>query len=238
MMACTMRLENHPADAAPIGSSRTPHHMNGVGATIRVGCLLVLAFCLPPPAFAQHAFVQGGYGVDFRRFSGQETDAVFDANAATVTFGGAGFLTTAVSAGLEVELGATSEVQQSVTLPLAGRPDIITTMYSSRRRSISAMAGFHGDAAPPVRVGVYGGLSFLAFRRITSSDAPPVVLTDPQPPTVFTDRAVVPVVQVDVAIRLTRYLAAVGTVRARGLELTSELRGFSVQPGAVLRVTF
>src|SRR5215217_5676423 len=179
MMACTMRLENHPADAAPIGSSRTPHHMNGVGATIRVGCLLVLAFCLPPPAFAQHAFVQGGYGVDFRRFSGQETDAVFDANAATV--------------------------------PLAGRPDIITTMYSSRRRSISAMAGFHGDAAPPVRVGVYGGLSFLAFRRITSSDAPPVVLTDPQPPTVFTDRAVAPVMQADVACRVTSHLAAVAT---------------------------
>jgi len=201
--------------------------------------LLLLALCaLPAPLFAQGGFVQGGYGVDIRRFSGQETDTVFDANAGTATIGGAGFLTRSVSAGIEVELGASSEASQSVTLTIAGRPDTITTTYTSRRRSVSALAGLHSDAARPIRVGVYGGLAFLAFRRVTSSDAPPIVLTAPQPPTVFTDRAVAPVMHVDVAIRVTSHLAAVGTVRARGLDLTSELRGFSVQPGAVLRVTF
>jgi len=206
---------------------------------IRCAWLLVVALgALPATLFAQHGFVQAGYGVDVRRFSGQETDAVFDANAGTVTLGGAGFLTPAVSGGIEVELGATSEVRQSVTLTVAGRPDTITTTYTSRRRSVSALAGFHSDAGRPVRVGLYGGLTFLAFRRVTSSDAPPIVLTDPQPPTVFTDRAVAPVMQVDIAIRLGRYLAAVGTVRARGLELTSELRGFSVQPGIAVRASF
>jgi hypothetical protein len=201
--------------------------------------LLALALCaVPVPLFAQAAFVQAGYGVDLRRFSGENTGRVFDANAGTLTIGGAGFLTSTISAGLEVELGANSRQQESVTVTLAGRPETVTTTYESRRRSVSALVGLHSPAGRAVRAGVYGGLSILTFRRITSSDAPPIVLSAPPPPTVFSDRVAGPVMQADVAIRLAAHAAVVGTVRARGLDLSGDLRGFSIQPGALLRLSF
>ena len=205
----------------------------------RRGVLLALAiWAMPAPLFAQAAFVQAGYGVDFRRFSGEDTGRVFDANAGTLTIGGAGFLTSTISAGLEVELGANSRQQQSVTVTLAGRPETVTTTYDSRRRSVSALIGVHTPAGRAMRVGVYGGLGLLTFRRITFSDAPPIVLSAPQPPTVFTDRVAGPVMQADVAIQLAAHAAVVGTVRTRGLDLSGDMRGFSIQPGALLRLSF
>ena len=68
--------------------------------------LLTTSLLCAGPAFAQVAFVQGGFAVDLRRFSGQPEDRVFDGNVASMMLGGGGFLTKQTSASLELDLGA------------------------------------------------------------------------------------------------------------------------------------
>ena len=208
-------------------------------AAVNTAWLLAAILLAAPAAVqAQPAFVQGGYGIDVRRFSGEPGGHVFDASAGTLTVGGAAFLTPRVSAGAELELGIESLAEERVTFTVAGRPETITTTYGGRRRSVAALLGLHTAPAGTVRAGVYAGLAFTAFRREIAADAPPIVLTEPAPPTVFTDYTVAPVLGLDVAAHLSAAVAIVGTVRVQGLELTGELRGFSLRPGAAVRVSF
>src|SRR5688500_14682404 len=144
--------------------------------------------CGTARADAQVAYVEGGTALDARRCSGQNDDRVFDANATTVRVGGGGFLRPGLSAGIELELGADSQVAQSVTVTIAGRPETVTTTYGSRRRTVSALFGVHTSARRAVRVGAYAGLAFSSFRRRIAADAPPIVLSGPPPPSIFTDR--------------------------------------------------
>lgn len=192
----------------------------------------------PARATAQVGYVQGGMALDARRFSGQDDDRVFDANAATVWIGGGGFLRPGLSASIELELGANSEIAQSVTATIAGRPETVTTTYGSRRRAVTALFGVHTSGRRVVRVGAYAGLAFTSFRRRIAADAPPIVLSGPPPPTVFTDRAGNPILGLDVAASIGRNVAVVGTVRAQALDFSSELTGFSLRPGAAVRISF
>ena len=200
--------------------------------------LLLIALVRTTPAFAQSAYIQGGIVTDVRRFSGQPTDRVFDGNGAAMMVGGGGFLTSMISAGVELDFGTESEVAQSVTVTVAGRPETVTTMYASRRRAISALFGVHSAAGHAVRIGVYAGLAFTAFRQRIAANAPAIVLSAPPPATEFTHLAATPIVGVDVAIAVTQHLAVVGVVRAQALEFASDLRGFSVRPGVAARVSF
>jgi len=200
--------------------------------------VLVIASLSGTPAFAQRGYVQGGVAIDLRRFSGEPEDRVFDGNVQTLSLGGGGFLTAMFSASLELELGAESDEARSVSVTIAGRPETVTTTYSSRRRSVSALFGIHTSPHRAVRAGVYGGLAFTAFRQRIAADAPAVVLSAPPPPTEFTDRAATPIVGIDVAIAVARNLAVVGTVRAQDLGFSNELHGFSVRPGVAARVSF
>ena len=199
--------------------------------------LIVSLFCAES-AFAQAAYVQGGIVTDLRRFSGQPDDRVFDGNVATVMIGGGGFLTPMISAGVELDIGAESDVAQSVTVTIAGRPETVTTTYASRRRAVSALFGIHSTSQRAVRIGAYAGLAFTEFRQRIAADAPAIVLTAPPPPTEFTHLAAAPIVGVDVAVAISRRFAVVGVVRAQALEFGSELRGFSVRPGVAARLSF
>lgn len=200
--------------------------------------LLVMSLFCTDPAFAQAAYVQGGIMTDVRRFSGQPNDRVFDGNVATMMIGGGGFLTSMISAGVELDIGAESDVAQSVTVTIAARPETVTTTYASRRHAVSALFGAHSTARHAVRVGVYAGLAFTAFRQRIAANAPAIVLTAPPPATEFTHLAAAPIVGVDVAVAISSQFAVVGVVRAQGLELGSELRGFSVRPGVAVRLSF
>ena len=200
--------------------------------------LLIVSLAGAAPALAQAAYIQGGIATDVRRFSGESTDRVFDGNVAAVMVGGGGFLTSTISAGVELDFGAESEVAESVSVPIAGRPETVTTTYASRRRSVSAMFGVHSSAERAVRVGAYAGLAFTAFRQRIAVDAPAIVLAAPPPPTEFTHLTASPIVAVDVAVAVSRHLAVVGVVRAQALEGGSDLRGFSVRPGVAARVSF
>jgi hypothetical protein len=200
--------------------------------------ILLMVACGAARAAAQVGYVQGGMSLDARRFSGEADNRVFDANARTVWIGGGGFLTPNLSAGIELELGPDSEVTQSVTVTIAGRPETVATTYGSRRRTVSALFGVHTPARNAVRIGAYAGLAFTAFRRRIVTDVPPIVLSGPPPPAVFTDRAGNPIVGLDVAASIGRNVAVVATVRAQALDFSGELNGFSLRPGAAVRISF
>jgi hypothetical protein len=200
--------------------------------------LLIISLVSAAPALAQAAYVQGGIATDVRRFSGEPTDRVFDGNVAAVMLGGGGFLTSMISAGVELDFGRELEVADSVSVTIAGRPETVTTTYASRRRSVSALFGIHSAERHAVRVGAYAGLAFTAFRQRIAADAPAIVLPAPPPATGFTHLAATPIVGVDVAVAISRHLAVVGVVRAQALEGGSDLRGFSVRPGVAARVSF
>jgi hypothetical protein len=199
--------------------------------------LIMSLFCMEP-AFAQAAYVQAGIMTDVRRFSGQSNDRVFDGTVATMMIGGGGFLTSMISAGIELDIGAESEVAQNVTVTIAARPETVTTTYASRRRAVSALFGVHSTVRHAVRVGAYAGLAFTAFRQRIAANAPAIVLTAPPPATEFTHLAAAPIVGVDVAIAISRRFAVIGGVRAQALEFGSDLRGFSVRPGGGVRWSF
>jgi hypothetical protein len=191
-----------------------------------------------PSALAQSAFVQGGYGVEMRRFSAEEGDRIFDANSGHLTIGGGGFLTPHISASLELERGEASTVTRSATLTFASGPGTVTTAYTLRRRGASALIGIHSSAARRIRVGAYAGLSFSSVRREIASNAPPIVLALPLDTAVFTDRTAGPIVGVDAAFHVAPHVAVVGMLRAQALTLTGDLRGFTVRPSAGARITF
>ena len=201
--------------------------------------LIFLAALVPADrAFAQAGFVHGGIATDVRRFSGQPDDRVFDANVSTVMIGGGGFLTPLISAGVELDLGRESLVEQNATVTIAGRPETVTTTYASRRRAVSGLFGIHSSASRAVRVGAYAGVAFTALRQRIASSAPPIVLPTAPPPTEFTQLGAAPIVGLDVSVTIARRLAIAGVIRAQGLDFGGELHGFSVRPGVVARVWF
>jgi hypothetical protein len=200
--------------------------------------LLLFIWLVAANAAAQTAFVQGGYARDVKRFSHLAQPSVFDAAADGFLLGGSGFIASRWSAGLEMDFSAATTVTETVSVSISGRPLDIHTDYTSRRRSVSALLGFHTPAGRLVRVGCYAGLSFTAFRREIASDAPPVVLQEPSPLVVLDERVTGAIVGVDVAIRLGARLAIVPGFRAQGLSLSGDLTGFSLRPLISGRVTF
>jgi hypothetical protein len=190
------------------------------------------------PVRAQAAFVQGALGVDVRRFSAEETENVFDSESRAVAAGASGFFARHLSAGVEADFGSSASASRTVSVDISGRPTAITTTYTLRRRTVAALFGVHSGPGRRVRLGAYAGLAFSAVRREVSSDAPPVVLEEPSPPSVFLDRTVDAVVGVDAAFALVPRLAIVAGLRAQGLTLAGDTRGFSIRPAVGARVTF
>jgi hypothetical protein len=152
--------------------------------------------------------------------------------------GGGGFVTSLISAGIEFDTGRELIVTPTSSVTIAGRPETITTTYTTRRQAVSALFGIHSPGNHKVRVGTYAGLAFTAMRRRVASTAPAIVLSAPPPPTEFTDLAARPIVGVDVSVTVARNIAIVGVVRAQALDFGNELHGFSVRPAAGLRVSF
>jgi hypothetical protein len=189
-------------------------------------------------ARAQDAFVQATIGADVRRFSGEDTQNVFDAAARTLTVAAGGFLTARVSGSVELDDGARAATLRTVSLAISGRPATITTRYALRRRTITALFGIHSAARRRARIGAYAGLAFSSIRREVSSDAPPIVLSEPAAPSVFVDRAVDLVVGTDLAVAVGPRLAVVAGLRAQGLSLAGGVNGMSVRPAAGVRVAF
>jgi hypothetical protein len=207
--------------------------MEGVRAGALVLCVLVAS-----DASAQSGFVEGGFAREIKRFSNEGGPSAFDGTVNSVWIGAAGFFGSRWSVGAELDLGGESTFSETVSVTVSGRPTEITTTYTSRRRSVSALAGVHTAPGKPVTVSCYGGLSFVAFRREISSDAPPIVLEDPAPLSVLDERRTSALVGIDVAFRVTPNLAIVPALRAQGLSLSGDLSGFSIRPSIGARVSF
>jgi hypothetical protein len=193
---------------------------------------------LASDAAAQTVFLQAGYGSDLRRFSADDAERVFDGAAVNIGLAFGGFLTDRVAAMIDMELGGSTTEARTVSLPIAGRPTTIITQYRMERRTWSALAGVHTTRTRRVQLGVYAGLAFSSVRREVSSDAPPIVLSEPPEAAVFTDRTADPVVAADVAIRLGGPFSLLGGIRAQGLALSGDLRGITIRPRVAVRIDF
>jgi hypothetical protein len=186
---------------------------------------------------AQTVFVQGGGGREVKRFSGEPDTPVFDATTSAWTAAVAGFVAPRWTVGLELDIGGRSTVSHSETVTISGRPTTVTTDFTTRRKGLSALVGYH-TAGPRVRVGYYAGLSFSTVRREIGSNAPAVVLTEPPQISIFTDRVAGAIVGIDGAIALTPHVAIVPSLRAQALALSGDLAGHSVRPSLCARITF
>jgi hypothetical protein len=199
-------------------------------------CILV-SVCSAAGAAAQSAFVQGGAGLDIRRFSAEEGQAVFDGSISAVTLGVGGFVTPRMTIGVELDFGGTTTETRSVTVPIGGVPTTVASSFALERRSVTALAGVHTSGAYRVRLGGYAGVAFSTVRREIATDVVGLPLPPPEP-SILIDRLAGPVVGVDVAVTVVPHVALVGALRAQGLALTGEVTGFSIRPAGFLRVTF
>lgn len=199
---------------------------------------LLLCLIVAQEAAAQSVFVEGAFSREVKRFSHEGDRSAFDGTASGFSIGVAGLIATRWSVGVEFDRGGRSTVTETVSVTISGRPREIHTSYTSRRRSVSAVAGFHTPSDRLVQVGCYVGLSFTAFRREISSDAPAIVLEQPAPLAVYEERITGALVGIDAAIRISRHFAVVPALRAQGLSLSGDLTGFSLRPSIGGRVTF
>ena len=186
---------------------------------------------------AQPAFVQGGFGLEVKRFSGEPENNVFDATANMVTIGGGGFIAPHWTLGAELDFGARSTATRTTSVTISGVPRAIHTSYSSRRRGASALIGYQTSRHRGVQMGYYVGLCFSTVRREVGSDAEAIIV---QPPatSVFTDRPVGAIVGIDVAIYIARRVAVVPALRAQGLALSGDLASHSIRPSIGGRISF
>jgi hypothetical protein len=206
---------------------------------VKVALLLACLVLPAANAAAQSAFVEGGLSREIKRFSYGEGDrSPFDGTVSGVWINAGGFVIPRVSVSVEADLGGETRFEETSTVTVAGRPEEITTTYSSRRRSVGALAGIHSAPGRVVRVGVYAGLSFTWFRREIGSDAPTVVLDEPPDASVLEERVTGAVAGIDVAIHVHPNVAVVPALRAQGLSLVGDLTGFSFRPSIGARVTF
>jgi hypothetical protein len=202
--------------------------------------VLIAGLCclVATEAAAQGAFVQAGYTRDVKRFSHEGASSVFDSSADGFSAAVGAFVAPRWSLGVEMDFGGPSSVTDTVSVAIAGRPTDIRTTYSTRRRGVSALVGFHVPGSPAIQVGCYGGITFSAFRREIASDAPAIVLEEPASASVLNERVTSAIVGVDVAVKVTPHLAIVPALRAQGLSLSGGLAGFSLRPSLSARVVF
>jgi len=189
-------------------------------------------------ASAQSGFVQGTFGGDIKRFSGDASSSVFDGTAQLFAIGAGGHLTPHWTILAELDVGGRSSQTTTTSVAISGQARDIHNTYTSERRGLSALAGYETSAHHGVQMVYYAGLSFSTFRREIASDAEEVVLQQPAPTSDYTDRLTGPIVGIDAVIHLAPHLSLVPSLRAQGLPLGGDLGGHSIRPSIGARVSF
>jgi len=123
------------------------------------GLVFLLFLLVATCATAQPTFVQGGFGLEVRRFPGEPGNNVFDGTANMVTVGGGGFIARHWTIGAELDLGARSTVTRTTSVTISGVPRAMQTSYTSRRRGASALIGYQTSRHRGVQMGYYVGPS-------------------------------------------------------------------------------
>jgi Outer membrane protein beta-barrel domain len=189
-------------------------------------------------ASAQSIFVQGGAGIEIKRFSAETDKSAFDGTAPAFVLGiGTELMQHWVVSG-QVSLNGESKRETTTDVVVFGQPRTIHNVYTSQRHGIAALAGYRTAARQAVRLGIYGGVSFSAFRREIASDAATIVLNTPASASVYDERLTGPVVAFDVSIRVNDHVAVVSEISLQGLTVGEELGGHSLQPSIGARFSF
>jgi hypothetical protein len=200
--------------------------------------LLIGSIALASSVSAQSIFVQASVGADLRRFSAEPEKSAFDGTASSLALAVGSEFIPHWLVGAEFDFGGRSTTSTTTPVVIFNVPRDIHNSYASRRRSLSALAGYATDVHRRARVGFYGGLSFTTFRREIVSDAESVVLQSAAPGSVFEERLTGAIVGADVAIRAGAHVAIVPAIRAQGLRIGTELGGHSLRPSIGLRISF
>ena len=202
-------------------------------------CILLAALMVSASAAsAQTIFVQGTVGAEVRRFSAETDKSAFDGTARAFVFGGGTELMRHWVVGAELSLNGQSKTETTTDVVIFGQPRTIHNVYTSERRGFAVVAGYRTAAHHPVRVGVYGGVSFSIFRREIGSDAATIVLNTAASSSVFEERLTGPIVALDAAVRVNDHFAVVSAVTLQGLKIGEELDGHSLQPSVGARISF
>jgi hypothetical protein len=201
-------------------------------AVIRALALLVALGTSVAPARAQSVMVGGAVHDDVQRFEGDATLNRLDGDSlGWMIFGGARF-------GHLVARGETSRDStirnlQSITLTVRGNPATVHSELSHDMRQSAALGGYALNVGRRFEVTGLGGVSFVTVRRTFTSDAAEQVLIPPStiPTTSVTtgivDRFTSWTAGVDLSIRLSPHLQAIGGVRLQPISLSDDLSGRS-----------
>ncbi|MFL6278602.1 MAG: outer membrane beta-barrel protein [Vicinamibacterales bacterium] len=201
--------------------------------------ILLALLVLPASAVsAQTIFVQGTVGVDIKRFSAETDKSAFDGTARAVVIGGGTELMRHLAVDAELSLSGESKTETTTDVVIFGQPRTIHNIYTSERRGLAVVAGYRTAAHHPVRLGIYGGVSFSIFRREIASDAASIVLNTAASASVFEERLTGPIVAFDATVRVSEHLGVISAVSVQGLKIGEELDGHSIQPSVGVRVSF
>jgi hypothetical protein len=202
------------------------------------GLLTVVLVLSAATASAQSAFVQGTFGVDIKRFSGEAANSVFDGTAQAFAMGVGGHLTPHWTLLAELDISGRSSQTTTTSVAISGQLRDIHNTYTSDRRGLSALVGYETSLHRGVQLVYYAGLSLSTFGREITSDAEEIVLQTPAPTSDYTDRLTGPIVGVDAEIHVAPHLSLVPSLRAQGLPLGGDLGGHSVRSSIGARVSF
>jgi hypothetical protein len=206
------------------------------------------------PAVAQgRLFVGGDLFADAKRFSGDPSTNTLDGTA----FGGGAEVGVVLNDhfSLRVRVGVGGKTTTSTPIPIgvlalpvgATAPiSAFRSQVASRLISTDALFGYQFAVRERVHIGAVGGLSFIHMTRDFSTTGP-VALPQVDAaaaalvvrPYTLIDKVPAATVGGEVAVDLTRRLAAVGRMEAHAFSLSSGgPSGFAIRPGAGVRWTF
>jgi hypothetical protein len=205
---------------------------------MRMRYTIVLAFSLvalaAPRAHAQDVWVAGAVQHDVQRFTAGELPNRLDGSGVGWTALAALRLFTHLT--LSVEWSDTPSIEdvRQTTLEVNARSTVVTSSVAHTTRSVGGLAGFTHAASSRVQLSYRAGLAFTRVQREFFSDAAGIVLVRPSNDTtpvtsVVRDRFTAAIAGIDARVRTFRQLHFVGGVRAQKLDLSPELRGWSLR---------
>jgi hypothetical protein len=216
-----------------------------LGGWLVLACLgCVGSLCVPGEASAQAGFISGGFLYDIKRYSGDESQNVYDGQAAGGFVGVGAFVAKRLSA--EFEMGLSRDTTTTVSTPvvIAGMGTVdFNTVYTTRLQTYSALFAVHTAPSERLHLSYRGGVTFVHHRR---EILPPNILpvnpqtpsTIPATPTVLIENVAGPTAGIDADVILSQRFAIVGALRVHAFRIATDLSAFSIRPMVGARVTF
>jgi hypothetical protein len=195
---------------------------------------MAVVLSLAAPASAQTMSIGAGVQSDLQRFAEDVVPNRLDGSVIGWRIGAEIIVRRHVVVATEWSDAGTIEDVQTLTLDVNGRTSSISSTFTHRTRSLSALAGYGQELTPRVGLAYLIGVAFTDVRRTFTSDAATTVLVPPSTAAAETpdveDRFPALTGGMDVHVRMTRHLHLIAGAKALRLRLNPDVRGWSVRP--------